>query len=79
VKLTWTDNANNETGFSIQRCSGSSSCADFSDLTTVGAGVTTYSDTGLSRRTWYRYRVRAYNAGGPSAYSNVAGVRTPRR
>ena len=79
AKLTWTDNANNETGFSIQRCSGSSSCADFSDLTTVGAGVTTYSDTGLSGRTWYRYRVRAYNAGGPSAYSNVAGVRTPRR
>jgi hypothetical protein len=48
----------------------------FSQLATVGANVTTYSDTGLNRATTYYYRVRAYNAGGNSAYSNIASATT---
>jgi PKD repeat protein len=43
----------------------------------VGANVTTYSDTGLSAGTMYSYRVRATNANGSSAYSNVASATTP--
>ena len=34
--------------------------------------------TGLARNTRYRYRVRAFNGGGNSAYSNIAGARTLR-
>jgi titin len=48
----------------------------FKQLANVGANVTTYSNTRLSRATTYYYRVRAYNAGGNSAYSNVASATT---
>jgi len=75
IILTWTDNANNENGFEIERCSGST-CTNFAQIATVGATVQTYSDTGLSRSTTYRYRVRAYNTAGNSSYSNIASATT---
>ena len=75
IKLTWTDNADNETVFKIERTSNGGS---FSQIATVSANVTTYSNTGLSRNTTYSYRVRAYNAAGNSAYSNTASAKTPR-
>jgi predicted phage tail protein len=78
INLTWTDNASNETGFKIERCKGST-CTNFSQIATVGANVTSYQNTGLSGNTTYRYRVRAYNAAGNSAYSNIAQATTPRR
>ena len=77
INLTWIDNANNEDGFEIQRCTGSK-CTDFATITTVGPNVTSYSNTGLSRSTTYRYRVRAYNTSGDSAYSNIAKATTRR-
>jgi PKD repeat protein len=77
INLSWTDNSNNETGFKIERCKGSS-CTSFVQIATVGADATTYSSTGLNRNTWYRYRVRAYNAAGNSAYSNTASAKTLR-
>jgi predicted phage tail protein len=79
INLTWTDNSDNETGFKIERCKGAT-CTNFKQIATVGANVTTYSNTGLSRSTTYRYRVRAYNAAGNSAdYSNIASATTLRR
>ena len=42
----------------------------------MGANVTSYQDTGRSPDMQYLYRVRAINAAGQSAYSNVAVVRT---
>jgi C1A family cysteine protease/predicted secreted protein len=78
INLTWIDNATNETGFKIERCKGST-CSNFGQIATVGANVTTYSSTGLSQSSTYRYRVRAYNAAGNSAYSNIAAATTPRR
>jgi titin len=77
INLAWTDNATNETGFKIERCKGST-CTSFTQITTVGVNVTTYSNTGLTRNTSYRYRVRAYNAAGDSAYSNIAAAKTSR-
>jgi len=44
----------------------------------VGHDVTSYTDGGLARNTQYSYRVRAFNAGGVSAYSNVATGKTRR-
>jgi hypothetical protein len=35
--------------------------------------------TGLTSNTPHRHRVRAYNAGGNSAYSNIASATTPKR
>jgi len=74
INLTWTDNSDNEDGFRIERKKGSGGI--WSQITTVGAGVTAYSNTGLSRRTTYYYRVRAYNSGGNSNYSNQATAKT---
>jgi Galactose oxidase-like, Early set domain/Fibronectin type III domain/Glyoxal oxidase N-terminus len=73
INLSWTDNSNNETGFKVER---STNGTKFKQLANVGANVTTYSNTRLSRATTYYYRVRAYNAGGNSAYSNVASATT---
>jgi len=75
INLAWTDNANNETGFKIEGCTGAG-CNDFAQIATVGANVTSYSNTGLAASTSYSYRVRATNAVGDSAYSNVASATT---
>jgi subtilisin family serine protease len=75
ITLVWTDNSNNETGFAIERCSGSG-CANFSEISRTGAGVNTFSDLGLTAATVYRYRVLAFNAAGNSKESNVAEATT---
>ncbi|MDZ7364066.1 MAG: fibronectin type III domain-containing protein [candidate division KSB1 bacterium] len=74
INLTWTDNSTNETGFKIERKAGASST--YAQIDTVAANVTAYSSTGLSGGTGYFYRVRAFNAGGNSAYSNEANATT---
>jgi C1A family cysteine protease/fibronectin type 3 domain-containing protein len=71
IDLTWTDNADDETGFKIERCTGTG-CSDFAQIATVGANVTSYSNTGLAAATSYSYRVRAYNGAGDSGYSSTA-------
>jgi titin len=79
IELGWTDNADNESGFLIERCLGpAASCGDaaFAELATVGAGVTTYVDAGLAGRTTYAYRVRAFNNAGASAAAGPAEATT---
>ncbi len=76
IDLTWTDNSSNEDGFDIERCQGTG-CANFASIAQTPAGATGYSDTGRASGTTYGYRVRAFNAGGPSAYSNTASATTP--
>ena len=74
INLAWADNSSNETGFKIERKTGSG--GTYSQIATVGAGVVSYSSTGLNPNTTYFYRVRATNAGGDSAYSNEASATT---
>lgn len=71
VDLSWDDNATNEDGFRIERCAGVS-CNGFAEIAQVAANVEGYQSTGLTASTSYSYRVRAYNRGGTSAYSNIA-------
>lgn len=78
VQLTWTDNSNNETGFRIERCTGST-CSNFTAVATVGVNAVAYTNTGLKANTTYRYRVAAYNSAGSSVYSNIGSATTPRR
>lgn len=61
VNLTWTDNSNNETGFTIQRSTNSTFTGNGVTSVTVGPNVTTYTFTGLSRNTGYWFRIRANN------------------
>src|ERR1051326_4908774 len=75
IRLNWSDSAN-ESGFKIER--SLSATAGFSQIATVGAGITTFTDSGLTQNTTYFYRVRAYNTGGrkSSSYSNIASATT---
>jgi hypothetical protein len=73
IDLTWQDNSSGETGFRIERKTASGS---YSQIATVRAGVTSYSNNGLAASTTYYYRVRAYNAAGNSGYSNEASATT---
>lgn len=76
VRLAWVDNATDETGYVVERCTGSA-CTGFAVVASLPAGSTRYTDAGVARSTTYRYRVRATAAAGNSAYSNVAVVTTP--
>jgi len=74
IDLSWTDNSNNESGFKIERKTGID--GTYSQIATVGADITIYSDTGLTPETTYYYQIRAYNSAGDSAYSNEANATT---
>lgn len=71
IDLDWSDNATNETGFSIEkRVLGGSFWGPWTAFAAVAADTVSYSDTGLLYQTTYGYRVRAYNDNGFSGYSN---------
>lgn len=78
INLSWTDNSGNEDGFRIERCTGST-CTNFVQIAQVAANVTSFPNTGLAKNTTYRYRVRAFNVAGNSAYSNIASATTPKK
>lgn len=71
IGLSWTDNSSIESGFMIER---STDNVTFTILASTTANVTSYTDSATSIGNTYYYRVRAYNAGGNSANSNVASV-----
>jgi hypothetical protein len=76
INLAWTDNATNETGFRVERCSGAG-CANFAQVgTDLAANTVSYNDVGLTASTSYSYRVRAFNATDVSAYSNIVPATT---
>jgi subtilisin family serine protease len=77
IRLNWTDNATNETGFKIERCTGAT-CTNFAQIGTAGANAVTFTSTGLTRNTTYRFRVRATNAAGDSAYTSIVNAATQR-
>lgn len=78
IDLQWTDNATDETGFRIERAPDAAGTAGtYAEIATVNANVSTYSDVGRSANTKYWYRVRAYNAGGTSAFTPAASATTP--
>ena len=64
INLTWTNNASNQTGFTIERATNSSFTQNVATFT-AAATATSYSDTGLTASTTYYYEVCATNATAP--------------
>src|SRR5512147_2028629 len=75
LTLRWSDTSANEYGFKIERAT--SPAGPYVQIATTPADVTSYVDDAPNFSTSYVYRVRAYNAGGDSAYSNTATATTP--
>lgn len=69
VELTWTDHADNEGAYLIER---STDGVNFSTIGHVGANETAYTDSDVESLVYYSYRVVARNSSGDSAYSNKA-------
>lgn len=74
VTLTWTDNSGNEAGFAVERTADGG--ATWLKLTTLGAGVTNYSDVVHTYATTFQYRVWASNATGDSSKATSNTVST---
>jgi YVTN family beta-propeller protein len=74
IDLSWTDNSGDELGFKIER--RLDTATHYSQIATVDAGVTSFTDTGLSDNAAYTYRVRAYNEAADSEYAVTAGSTT---
>ena len=64
ITVRWNDVAG-DTGVRIERCAGTG-CATFAAVGQVAGNVTTFIDSGVTAAALYRYRVRAFNAGGDS-------------
>lgn len=71
IRLVWQDNSDNELGFKIER-----GASPFEEIAVVEAGTLTFVDSGLSIKTDYSYRVRAFSADESSEYSNTIQATT---
>jgi hypothetical protein len=72
INLSWTDNTTYETNYYVERATASG--GPYTQVGSLGANVTGYSDTGLTAGTTYYYRVRAYDGTNYSVYSNTANA-----
>ncbi len=70
VRLVWSDNANDETGFKIER--STSAASGFTQVAAAAANVVSYTDTGRAAQTTYFYRIRATTSQG------VADTQSPK-
>ena len=65
IHLAWTDNADNESGFRIERKMGAE--GEYSFVGNVPGDVTSYTDKGLLPETEYFYRISSYVNGAQSS------------
>jgi hypothetical protein len=73
IQVSWSNTPINETGFIIQRKTGSGM---FQSIDTVPANTLQFVDTGLIGNTLYHYRTYAWNSDGVSAFSNQDSTET---
>ena len=71
IDLTWVDNASDEIGFHLER--KPTAAGDWVRiLPSPGANIESYEDRNLTPGTEYEYRIRSYNEGATSDWSNIA-------
>src|SRR5258706_11887361 len=76
IHLSWTDNAGDETEFSVERSANGTS--DWVEIARPTANATSYSESGLACGVTRYYRMRAYRSGNGvySPYSNISSTTT---
>ncbi len=72
TKISWND-VEGETGYTLQRAEEGT----WTDIATLGPGILHYDDDDVDGSTNYFYRVRAFNAHGPSTWSTEAFATSP--
>ncbi|MGC1650739.1 MAG: hypothetical protein WA741_33360 [Candidatus Sulfotelmatobacter sp.] len=76
IFLNWTNNSTDDDSYHIERCTGST-CTNFSEIASIGANATSYTDIYKYSLVWLRYRVRTHSPGGYSGYSNISSAYVP--
>jgi predicted phage tail protein len=76
VNLRWVDNSGNEIGFIVERSADGGK--SWGKVAWTGANATGFSDLSVAARKTYKYRVKAVNEAGSSAYV-LASATTPAR
>ena len=71
VRLAWLDNSADEAGLKVER---SGNGVEFVEIATLAAGTTVFTDTGLTARMTYWYRVQAFNSAAHSEFSATVSV-----
>ena len=74
IAISWTDNADNELSFKVER---STDGTLFSEVASLAANTQAYTDEGLTPATTYYYRLKAVGSEGESVYTEVKSVKTP--
>ncbi len=74
INLSWQDNSADETGFVVERKTGTG--GTWGQVGTTASNVTAFNNTGLVSGTTYFYRVQATSGAGSSGYSNEASATT---
>lgn len=72
IRLTWNDNADNESGYLLERSTDSGQT--WNAITTTAPNVKLFDDTGLQANTTYSYRLTAVNNYGNSASVTTSGT-----
>ncbi len=67
VNLTWTDLADNEDGFILERADGD---GDYVEIASLDANVESYTDNSVTEYGTYTYRIKAYNAEMETAFTD---------
>jgi dipeptidyl aminopeptidase/acylaminoacyl peptidase len=75
IQIVWTDNSNNEDGFIIESCA-QRGCNNFIEVGRVFPDIRHFVHGNLFSNTQYYYRVRAFNVGGTSTYTDVVSAKT---
>ena len=77
IALAWTDNATDEMIYEVERCAGAS-CTNFSAVSRspLPADTSTFTETGLTANTIYKYRFRARGVTGSSDWLSSGEIAT---
>jgi hypothetical protein len=80
MKVNWYDNADNESGFVIERADWAGGAfsvvgtLNADQASSLGKGLRTWTDSGLKAGITYYYRVKAVNQKGSSNYTYATGM-----